>query len=763
MSLKKFIFFLVEIDGRCRQIVNGVVTSLTQPKQLSQAPDGNQEIAIGWERSQVYHGNVRMFALPFGYVMEAATILRNDFYKFNLDRVLFLSVKRLTYEYTATTFKEYYKQIYKGQLDWASADDDQGNYRFNIGLLEAGLQKLMKANEGTEYEILFDIDAKNVKMDGTYIAGSFKWLVTEDTFQNEKYPSLYKISSDNPIPGIALFDVQKNGAGNPITADTLEYFAEATQDIADVTLTGLIVNAEFSAADLVIELVIFNTISDTVRDTIDLAPDDPYAQNSNIIIDTIFDILKGDRLFFKVGIGPINIISIAESNLQLSAKSKPLPSTIKGFTLFDLGMKLVEKITGSTVNFESEFLQLKNIMITSGDGIRSITNATIKTTWRDYWKAVDVYTKAQCTITDKVRIGPRLTAYDPAKAPIALGLVKGFKITPALDYIWTSIKVGHQDPKTDDTNGKFDFNSSMVFSTGITAIPDKQLDLQSPWKASPWEIEQTRANYDGKTTTDKESDNDIYALAVLPDPAGDSFESTATFQADGAPFAPGQPLVQLVAPSPIIQAGMKLRFVGSILNTGDYTVAFATSWFFGQLITLNEPLVDESLVVTVEILEGQLYILDRTPVITQLTLPDDADQETKDSVYNVPLSPKRIFNLHKGWIAGGCYGYAPGSITFASNKRNKELIADGIVEKADVPIANLGDPDYIPKYMEFDTLSPVDMTETLETDPNPNMQPEWLDNTYIGYFLRGGIALNDLEEQTFKLLVTPQNNLLNLI
>lgn len=762
MSLKKFIFFLVEIDGRSRQIVNGVVTSLSQPKQLSQAPDGNQEIAIGWERSQTLHGNVRMFALPFGYVMEAATILRNDFYKFNLDRVLFLLVKRLTYEWTTTTFKEYYKQIYKGQLDWASAEDDQGNFRFNIGLLEAGLQKQMKANEGTEYEIPFDIDAKNVRMDGLFIAGTFKWYVAPYESLAGGYPGIFQLNNDNRIPGLAIFDVQMTVEPSPVapTIANLEYFAETTQDIANVHVTGLLTdfNSLGAPGALSVILYVFNVPTNTVRLGINLTPDDPYPEHYNLIIDETFDLLEGDRLYLRS-----NSHFEGEGNLQLAAKSKPVASTIKGFTLFDLGMKLVEKMTGSSANFESDFLQLKNIIITSGDGIRSIENATIKTTWRDYWKAVDVYTKAQCTITDKVRIGPRLEAYNPAKAPISLGITKAFKVTPAIDYMWTSIKVGHKEPQTDDTNGKFDFNSVMILTTGIEAIPDKQLDLQSPYKASPWEIEQTRANYDGKTTTDKETDNDVYALAVLPDPAGDSFESTATFQADGTPFAPGQPLVNLVAPSPVIQAGMKLRFVGSVLNTNDYTVAFATSWFFGQLITLNEPLVNETIVVTVQILEGQYYILDRTPVINQLIVPIDVDQETKDSVYNVPLSPKRIFNLHKGWIAGGCYGYAPGSIKFASNDRNKELIADGIIEKANVPIADLGDPDFIPKYMEFDTLTPVNMTETLEADTNPNMEPEWQDNKYIGFFLRGGIALNDLEEQTFKLLVAPGNNLLNLI
>lgn len=755
MSLKKFIFFLVEIDGRCRQIVNGIVVSLSQPKQLSQAPDGNQEIAIGWERSQVYHGNVRMFALPFGYIMEAATMLRNDFYKFNLDRVLFLSAKKLTYEYTPTTFKEYYKQIYKGQLDWASAEDDQGNFRFNIGLLEAGIQKLIKANEGTEYEILFDMDAKNISMDGMYIQGGAKILVVEQNILTsaEKTIILYLISTEQS-PGIIFFSVSTHESITDFV-ESINYFMQATLDVLDISFKWLIT---FTAPETDFEIQIKTNTGRII----------PVASNagpvvSSIVADITFDAFVNEKFFLTITGNIFNTINFGESRIEINLKSKPATSVIKGFTLYDLGIKLIEKITGASGNFESTFLATKNIILTSGDGVRGIPNASIKTNLHDYWKAVDVYTKAQLTITDKVRINSRLTAFDPDKIPIPLGIVKAFKVTPATDYIWTSVKVGHREPQTDDTNGKFDFNSFMIFETGIAAVPDRQLDLQSPYKASPWEIEQTRANYDGKTTTDKTSDNDIYAIAVLPDPASDSFGTTGSFSADGTPLTPGLPLLSITHVSPVIRPGMKLRFTGSVLNTADYTVLASTVWIFGQLINTNEPLIDEpGVVLTIEILEGQYYILDRTPVISQLTIPD-ITQEIKDTVYNVPLSPKRIFNLHKGWIAGSCYGYAPGSIIFTSNNRNKELIADGIIEKADIPITDLGDPDYMPKLFEFDTLAPIDMTETLEADPNPNMQLEWNGNIYTGFFLRGGIALNDLEEQTFKLLACKENNVLNLI
>lgn len=767
MSLKKFLYFLTEADGRSRQIVNGVVTSLTSPKPLPQAPDGNQEISIGWERSDTYYGNIRNFSLPLGFVMDGAKILRNDFYKFNIDRELYLLIKRLTYEWSDTTFKEYYKQLYKGQLDFATTQDDQGGYRFNIGIMEGGLHRLLKANESTQYELPFDIDAKNIKMDGMFIQGHFKWFLPDYPSLSDGYPTIGLQPSESPVPGLAIFDVLFRSDGFDPDENTLEYFAETTQDIADVNLSGLIENFNHLGAPgpLSVRIYAFNRNSNTLRLAINLTPDDPYPENYNLVVNETFDLVAGDRLFFKSG------SHFSQGNLTLSVKSKPVNSTIRGFTLYDAGRKLIEKITGSADNFDSTLLQSlvseigHEIILTSGDGVRSISNASLKTSWRDFWKAVDVYTMAQMTITDKIRIEKRITAYQPESVTpaIELGSIKDLKITPAIDKMFTSVKIGHAEQQVDDTNGKFDFNGYMIFTSPVKSIPDKQLDLQSPYKASPYEIEQTRANYEGKTTTDKETDNDVFVLAVLPDDPDNSFDTFGSFFADGDPFAPGFPLISISAAIPQIVAGMKIRITGTALNNGDYTIASGAGWFFGQLIVTNEPLVNESDInFTIEILEGQYYSLDRSIPITQLTSPDVAT-EVKETVYNVPLSPKRILMRHSAWLAGCLYGYVPGQLVFSSANRNKEMIAGGITEKANVDIAALGDPMFIPKYLEFDTISPVDMTEELDNNPNPSFAPTWKDIRHAGFFIRGGIALNDLEEQTFKLLALPDSDFLSLI
>jgi hypothetical protein len=245
------------------------------------------------------------------------------------------------------------------------------------------------------------------------------------------------------------------------------------------------------------------------------------------------NLVAGDRLFLRS-----SSAFQGESELRLVAKSKAASSYISGYTLYQLGRKLTELITGDANDFESSLLQNTNIVITSGDGVRSIADAAIKTTWKDFKKACNAYLMTMVQISDKARIEGRAVAFDTTVVHTPLGEVKDVKITPAIDLMATTIKVGHKEQQVDDTNGKFDFNGYQVYKTPVERIPAKELDLTSPWKASPYEIEQTRANYEGKTTTDKDTDNDLFAIATIPNDDYNIREKVAIFYPGSFPLLP---------------------------------------------------------------------------------------------------------------------------------------------------------------------------------------------------------------------------------
>lgn len=759
---------IAEKDGRVRQIVNKVVTSLNKPAILPNAPDGNQEISIGWERSELYYGNIRNFSLPLGFVTDGASILRNDYYKTNIDRELDLLIKRLTYEFTETTYKEYYKQFYKGELDFSTAEDKQGEKRFEINIMEGGLQKLMKANESTSYEIPFDTDAKNIRMDGMFIAGKEKWFITEYTqpVGTGAYLGLQPLNSDTVSNGFAALSSFPNTDAPSL--DNVNYWGEATNTITGAVLGGIItLDSQIGTQAHTLDLVIFNAKTGVTR-TINLFTGNVTAGSPlPVVLNTSFDMTDGDRLFLRDS-GPFLAgRKILESQIDITFASRASATTVPAFTLFDLGRKLVEKMTGSADNFSSSLLEDlvdgSTILVTSGDGVRGLPNASIKTSWRDYFKAVDVYMAAGMQITDKVRIESRESFFDSTQEPIDLGEVKKFRCSPAINYMGTSVKIGHAEQQVDDTNGKLDFNGFDIFISPIKRLAAKEIDLQTNWKAGPIEIEQTRANYEGKTTTDKSTDNSVFVIVGTPDPTN-VFVKKAVFKADGSPFTPGKPLLSTPASAPVLRAGMILKITGSTLNDGTYKILDASPWLFGQLVNVDQPLTDEdnNLDITFEIVEGQYYTIDRSIPVEQLSVPE-VDPRVKATIFNVAISPKRLLLKHARWIASWLYNYLPGALKFDSANRNADLIAGGIVERADLLISAMGSPLFLPFYFEFETLTPVDMPAVLAANPNPVFRFTWEGNDYTGFFMKGGFAANTMEEQTFKLLACPNQNILNLI
>lgn len=761
MSKPRFIYLLQEADGRYRQIKNGVVTSLITPWALPHAPNGNQEISLGWQRSETYYGTIPSFSVELGFVLEGRKILKNDLYKYNIDRELWLVIKRLTYSSDPAVYNEVYKTWYSGQIDFSTAEDNHEDYQFKCNILDGGVRKLMTANEGTEYSIPLAGDAGVVYMDGSYINGDFKWFISRYETLASGYPSIIQLSNDNPIPGLALLDVQMNLVGGAPNANSLDYFAQLTQDIANVHLTGEIngLNPFGVSGPLSVTLYVFNMNTGTLRETIDLTPADPYPANYTLQIDQTLNLQKGDRLFLKSA-SSFN----GEGSLRLRAKSKPLPSYVPGYTLYQLGRKLVEQITGDPDNFKSDFLQAnQTTLITSGDGVRSLAGAGVKITWRDYWKIVNVYHMAECQITrTSVRIEERGVAYSQANSPVALGNVKKLKVAPAVDLMYTDIKVGHKEQKVDDTNGRFDFNGYEVFKTPINGIEARTLDLQAPCKASPYEIEQTRSNFENKTTTDKEEDNDLYAIAVIADDAHNISELVAVFHPGTYPILPGANGVRFPSVNPTYRIGQRLSISNTVSNNGQFTVK--NVYLIpgqGQFVELVETVVAESTspgFAHVEILSGKFYLLDRSITIEQLVATDDVDAETKASLFNVPLSPKRILQKHYRWLAGMCWHYGTGQLKFTSANRNSEMIAGGIVEKENVSVTALGLPMFQPFYLEFDTLAPQNIAEVLDADPFPVFRPTWEEVDYDGFLIRVGIAPNTEEEQTYKLLSTPDND-----
>lgn len=753
--MKSIIHFFTEEDGRCRQIVNGVVESLNKRK-IIQCPIGTNDIVILWERVIPRYAQVRNFSLPLGFPLDGAKILKNDYYKFNIDRKLFFVIKRLVCEIDANFYKIYYKHLYRGELDFSTFDDDKSNARVNMNIMEGGISKLVKANEDTEIAIPFDSDAIDVLMDGILLDGTYNWIIPTDQSLGTFYLGMYQLPSEKSAPGIAVFDVTQEPVDFADTANagSFQYWTTSIQDISNVQISGVIKYVQEGPSGgplpdptihFTLQLQIFNSETNAPRlDIYLINPSDTYQSTQDIPFSTTVNLLKGDRLFLK------KIGRFRESSIGMNVKSRPASRIVKHFKPFDLWKKICIKLGISESKIFGDILKSSTYCVTCGDAVRGLANSVIKTTFNNFCKAFNVYHFTGVQIKETIELESRYKYFVPDSVDSAtnLPIVRDFHVTPALDQMFSSIKIGHQEQNIQDLNGKFDYNGYQIYITPITRV-STQMDLQSPYKSGPFEETILQTNLDGKTTTDDDSDNDIFVNDINIGQSS-NIKTVVSVVLVGNYF--------VFENSINVQVGSVFTIVGTANNDGTYTVTNVVSILVAQIIGVQELLNSDEVNINVFIsfVSGFLYKLDRS-VIPDSGVPDP------DTVFNVRLRPAALFKVHERWIRSYCYNYDALQVTFSTGNMNNDLVVAGVSDSANRNIVDMGNRIFIPDYLDFTTPVPIDLNDILETDPNKPFAPTFEETRYTGFLWKAGLAPNSRKEQAFTLLSSIENNREDLI
>lgn len=767
MAFKPFLYYLVESDGRVRQIVNGIVTSLNKKTPLLNSPAGWSEILIKWARNVDRHGQIRTFSLPLGFVRDGGKILRNDMYKFNIDRELYLLIQVLTSTIDDTNYSSRYNFLYKGQLDFSTFEDDPGGSMVNINIMEGGISKLVKANENTQYLIPFDADAININMDGLALDKTGNFVLVDElemdnvNFGGFAFSPVAFINSDGNAYGIAFTTQQPERIDGTISYDDVlqspNWMGEAgptNGSTVTARITGKIVYkcTKQEAANGFKMRFLRSGLPITNQDDYELFTDSPLVINQTYShdIDISVPLVPGERLYLEQFLGTTGettaIQFTADSKLSVAFTFKAQPTFIKAFKPIDVYKKLCIKLSIDVNKVVSDLLSTCTYCLTSGDGIRGLGGG-IKTSLNDFLKAYDIYLFAGMQIKSTIEIETRYKYYDSVD-PVVLGNCRDMKIVPATDRMFSSIIFGHAEQEIDDVNGKYDPNGQLTYTTPIKAGGGKKLEMISPYKAGPYEIEIIRINLEGKTTTDAQQDNQVFVIDVSLAGSGPR-TATVTFNAalHGFTITSAEGLVK----------GQKIRITGSASNDGEYMIEDIASIVIAQLVVLSGSVIDEAGVsVTITVVEGAVFNLDRS-VIPTSGVPSPL------TIFNVRLRPGALLALHYRWLHSMLYNYEPGIIKFEQGNRNTDMVVDGLKDGRDIIIANMGAIMWKPYYFEFGTKVPIDLVQTLDTKPNKAFTTTWNGDDYTGFLIEAGIAPNTRQPQTYNLLCSPETDVTKLI
>lgn len=750
--------YLTDEQGRTLSVVDGVVVTNPLPNPLDDTPKGWEKTAINYTRNKEFLGMVKSYTTPLQFFFEGAKILRTYFYTKGIESILYFIWLKLDQSFGGGML---YKGYYKGEVDLSTFKDEDSGVTAIVN--EGGLYKDLNANKNVPYNIEFDDDTVSVIMDGLLIFNEAQFSVSEGV----GYTGLV-----NFTPSVATLVVDGTNFALDVPGQSFETVPTAILDYEMYFLTSsnyILKNLTDSTQVVNIKgqiKFVCTTNGTAPQSSISFQWWTSYSRALGFIfsitpvvntiytydIDVSFTLQRHEALFIFGKMGSVNpalfnVEFLEGSTLSIGWQNKYQTTVINALPVFDLGKKLISKISNGVSTLQSNLLSSDTYtLVTCGDAVRGIPEAIIKTKFSDYYKSVDAI-KCACfqVESNNGRIELRSYAFDSSSEIVNLGEVSEFELTAANDYRYDTINVGYQTTDIDKVNGKYSFCNTIVFK-----LPNKRnknsYDIISEYKADPYVIEQLRINLEGKKTTDNKSDSDVFFLDCVK--AFQTFANTATF-------------VTATKTITIIGTALTLypntRFYNSIGdNIGYFTIVTSEVISGNTILTVKESIIDGTAVAVdfdfkTYTLRRNYYVFTGVPT---------------DTVFNVELSPRRNLIKHHRWIAGAC-DLMSGNITFQTTDKNKLFATDDtegniVTECEDLLISELTVQSFKPYELNFKAQSRQNLIDLMDASKG-----------YFSFTVNGikyqGYPMNIISEDVtldthvFRLLATQNNNLSNLI
>lgn len=521
-----FLISIVTEAGKSYVYNNGNVSTSGTPSPLKIGPNGIDGVEIKYGRSSKYFRVFRSFTTPLQFVRDGAKILRKVFYTIGFDAIIYLVIHRLNKSFGAGWKHEF---MYKGELNMVKSQDS--DHEFSVEVMEGDIHKLFRANESTVYTI--PVDEVKVKTDGVDLFEKMIWEILPGSVSSKHVIGMVFINNEGQSLGVQHFTTYHSA--NPGTGDF--HFISSSMDIFNLRLQGTIVvswgAATSTVAPVPIKLLAItpaNGSTPAVIRTFALgsytqpAPGNasnlPQSTAETFAFDVTFNAKPGEIFWlYADGVPIVSGYKYWSGRATLSYVARYPVTYTMGNRPVTLGQRLVDKIMGPGYIFQSSYLtkEWNNLVFTSGDAIRGFPDPVQKISWNDFYNSLNVPCNLSLRLKDNIVSVEKFEEAFKPNVSISLGEVKGLKKRVAENYLYNVIKIGWPDVSIEDVNGRNEFNVTHTYSTPIKKAP-KEMDLVSKVVASMYDIEFTRINNDGKTTTNNQNDNKNFFLLVEKTP-----------------------------------------------------------------------------------------------------------------------------------------------------------------------------------------------------------------------------------------------------
>lgn len=766
-----FLFYIVDSTGVCwyvndqGQVVKGGIVP------LKHAPNGWPDMQITWSRNNTYQGLDRTYSDSFQMAKDGAKICRYLLYNPSNNGYETKAWMVITKLDNTTGIHEIY---YRAEIDFTQIEDHFRDF-INLSLIEGEATKCIKTNENTTYE--FNKYNASVYFDGVLLYDTDNWqsYVFEIGAEGGGYYAIPMVFLNNEGDSIGVElngqQPERIGAINNTTTyfdDSPNYFFRDIAALTGARVFGTIKYTPTSIGTAPGTFTDFYLIrqsddrSNIQASAVHLGSktNDAVGVEQTITFDVNFDVVANDKCFIVVlprssnnpG-DPDHRITMSENTkISMQIETIAAPTSSKAYTSLALFQELCQRISDSKYVGVSSFLSSNNVLLTSGDNLRNIPKAVIKTTFRDFFDSFSKEYDLALGVRDTdqaIILEQRSYFYDNNIEIVDIGEVENLLLNVANDLLANTIKVGYPDQTYDQRAGKQEFNSQQQWSLPITRV-QKEFDLTIPYRADCYGIEFMRKNYDGKETTDSSSDNNVFIVDCTK---GMTFENVDIASAGSNAIKIDN--ADVYARRMAFKAGDHIIISGTASYNGTYTVTQVTILQPNILVFFVQETVSGGFSQFGMVNFPDNYNLNRP-------LYDSITGVNTSTVFNVELSPKRMLLRNSSYWRAICYGTPTQFIKFQSALKNAELVTTlngvTIAEKADVRLNSLPRSFYYPLYLTFDTKVPQNIIKLLK-----NVGKGYISLRYNGQPIRGFVqdvsvkpSFND--SQQWKILLSSLTN-----
>ena len=492
------------------------------------SPDEWNNNVLNWERSSNSEGLIVKYTTNFSFIKEDADYLRLCFKATGVFSEVKFIVER--YDYSTFSFEPYYS----ADIDFYSYEDTKN--KVSVVTTEISYRASMEANLDTTYEIDLPNAANFVRYDRIRLKSTI--ACTGDT--NET--GISSLTSITPSLFITTEDIFGGKVQvQSVLGPNLNNLEENASDLwilqaNDSVSLNISVSFDFTiqllirANDGYIQLLMFvgKEINDARKveiGSVRVTKDQQYAYLKGNVNLANQNINTGENVYFVIRPTSLMRVESVKSNTDMKVDINYYDrigntKDIYGLRPIDLLKSLIEKATAGEYNqVKSNLLtigEVSNMLITSGDLIRGIEGAKIKTSLKDFFQAFKSmfgasYTFKNINGVETLEVEQVNYFYDRNTMITEVDDISDHSMKVKDNDVYNKLKIGYEDQTYDEVNGKKEFNTTVEFSIN-SKHNGKELNLISPYRADMYGIEFTIVDYEQQETTDSNNDNDVFII-----------------------------------------------------------------------------------------------------------------------------------------------------------------------------------------------------------------------------------------------------------